>query len=138
MSVLQKILGRQNKAPIPVPTPEWPELDGQILIRKLTPQQRAEFYSVANKQEATGGAAFVVFVATWCAVTADGQPAFDETDWKELLSDPGSGSALERLSDQADEINLLSMSAREALKKKYETTPPSASTSDSAAKTESA
>ena len=30
MSVLAKILGRQNKAPVPVPTPEWPELDGQI------------------------------------------------------------------------------------------------------------
>ena len=31
MSVLSKILGRTNNGPVPVPTPEWPELDGQIL-----------------------------------------------------------------------------------------------------------
>ena len=62
MSILDQILGRTNKAPVPVATPEWPELDGRLAVRRLSPQERVEFYSAAGKQEANSGAAFVAFV----------------------------------------------------------------------------
>ena len=58
MSILQKILGRSNKAPVPVPTPEWPELDGQLAIRRLSPAERVEFYEAAETAKATKNPAF--------------------------------------------------------------------------------
>ena len=94
MSILQKILGRSNKAPVPVPTPEWPELDGQLSIRKLSPSERVEFYDAANTRKATKNAAFRVFLAVHCAVLPDGSRAFDDGEWTQLVDDAGSGSAL--------------------------------------------
>lgn len=131
MSVLAKILGRENKAPVPVPTPEWPALDGQIRVRKLSPKERAEFFSVAAAQKATKNPAFRVFLGMHCAVLPDDTRAFEDGDWAQLIDDAGSGSALDRLADEADALNVLSEWAKEEIKKKYETTPSSASSSAS-------
>ena len=136
MSILDQILGRTNKAPVPVATPEWPDLDGRLAVRRLSPQERVEFYSAAGKQEANSGAAFVAFVAAYCTVTEEGQRAFADPDWKALVGDPGSGAPVERLADAADELNVLSSTARENLKKKSEATPVSGCTSTSPATTE--
>jgi hypothetical protein len=125
MSVLAKILGRENKAPVPVPTPEWPELDGQLSIRRLSPQERAEFFTAAAAQKATKNPAFRCFMATHCAILPDGTRAFDDGEWQQLLNDPGSGSALDRLAEHADELNVLSEWDKEEIKKKYTTTPSS-------------
>jgi hypothetical protein len=138
MSILNQILGRANKAPVPVPTPEWPELDGQLFVRRLAATERVEFYAAAHKLDALGGAAFEAMVAAYCTVLADGSRAFDDGDCQALAADPGSGSAIERLSDSADELNVLSSRAREALKKTCETTQRSAPTSGSQDKPESA
>lgn len=138
MSVLDKILGRGNKAPVPVATPEWPELDGQLFIRRLSPAERVEFYALAAAQSANQGAAFQTFRAVYCTVHSDGSRAFDDGDWQALAADPGSGSAVDRLADEADQVNVLSDWARDELKKKYVTTPDSASTSASPAASASA
>ena len=53
------------------------------------------------------------------------------------MTDPGSGSAIERLAEVADEVNVLSDGAREAIKKKSESAPDSGSNSTSPEQTES-
>ena len=130
MSILDTILNRANKAPIAVPTPEWPELDGQLAIRRLTPQERIAFYALAAQDKPAAGVEFLALVAVYCTLRA-GQRAFDDGDWKQLAVDAGSGSVIDRLAETADEANVLSDNAREAIKKKYETTAASASTSAS-------
>lgn len=137
MSILQKILGRQNNGPVPVDTPEWPELDGQLAIRRLSPMERVEFDSESSEQKANEGVNFVTFTALFCAVTADGKRAFATEEWKALIDDPGSGSAIDRLFTKADEVNFLSKAAKERLKKKSETAPASVSTSTSPETSES-
>ncbi len=123
MSLLQKILNRQ-RGPLPVPTPEWPELDGQLFIRPLTPPERLAFYDVANQENPARGIEFQALMACYAACKADGTRAFDDGDWKQLAGDANSGPAIERLADAADGLHVLSDGAREAIKKK------SASTSD--------
>lgn len=131
MSIIDQIIGRTNKVPVFVATPEWPELDGKLSVRRLSPKDRMEFYTALGKQEATSGAAFLAFIAVYCTLQVDGSRAFADEDWKALLEDAGSGSAVERLSDAADELNILSSSARESLKKTYAKTDDSASISES-------
>ena len=122
MSVLQKILGRENNGPVHVATPEWGELDGQLAIRRLSPAERIEFDAESSKQKATEGVAFVTFAAIFCTITvADGRRAFDDNEWQSLADDTGSGSVVDRLFDTADEVNSLSKAARDRLKKKSET-----------------
>jgi hypothetical protein len=137
VSILDTILGRQNKTAVPVPTPEWSEYDGKLGVRRLTPIERAEFYVIASKEKPEPGIQFQSLVAAYCTVF-DGQRAFADADWRALSNDPGSGACIERLSDAADEANILSDGARESLKKKYETAPDSGNNSASPEKKESA
>ena len=127
MGILDRILGRNNKGPVPVATPEWPDVE--LFVRRLSPQERVEFDTESVAQKANNGVAFVTFAVAFCAVTADGERAFANGDWQALAGDPGSGSVIDRLFDVADELNALSSAARERLKKKYATAPPSASNS---------
>ena len=68
MSILDQILNRTNKAPVPVPTPEWPELDGRLFARRLTPAQRVAFYSVLRAQNPAPGIEFTALMAAYCTV----------------------------------------------------------------------
>jgi len=132
MTILDQILNRTNKAPVPVPTPEWPELDGTLSVRRLSPTDRIALDLKAAEQQATSGAAFVTFVATYCCtLAADGSRAFADGDWKLLADDPGSGGAVERLFEAADELNVLTTAARERLKKNSARAGDSESTSGS-------
>jgi hypothetical protein len=118
MTILDQILNRTNKGPVAVPTPEWPEVDGTLSVRRLSPMDRVAFDMQAAEQQIPSGAAFVTFVAAWCTiVTADGSRAFADGEWKTLVDDPGSGGAIERLFETADELNVLTAAARERLKK---------------------
>ena len=134
MGILDKILGRQNKGPVPVATPEWPDVE--LFIRRLSPQERVEFDVESVNQKANSGVAFVTFAAVFCAVIADGSRAFADGDWKALASDPGSGSVIDRLFSAADDLNALSSAARERLKKKSEPAPASEANSASPAPSE--
>jgi hypothetical protein len=138
MSILEQILGRPNKGPVPVPTPEWPELDGQLFVRRLSPAERVAFDAATAREKATSGAAFITFVAFYCLVTADGKPACDEGgQWQALMDDPGSGGTIDRIFEIADEVNTLSSAARERLKKKSAIAPACGSNSPSAERPES-
>jgi len=135
--ILDQILGRSNKGPTPVPTPEWPELNGQLAVRRLTPAERIAFYSLVAEQKPAPGLEFLWLAAVYCTVI-NGARAFSNEDWRALAADVGSGAAIERLAEAADEANCLSDVARESIKKKYATTPASDSTSASPATKESA
>ena len=143
MNVLSKILNR-NKAPVPVATPEWSELDGHLAIRRLLPAERTAFYGLLADEKPAAGIEFLAMTVAYCTVhretLAEGavpRRAFDDGDWKALVADPGSGSAIERLAEVADEVNVLSDGAREEIKKKYATTDASGSTSASPEASES-
>ena len=136
MSVLAKILGRQNKAPVPVPTPEWPTADGKIFVRRLSALERVEFHTAASAQKAIAGAAFQAFIVAFCAADEAGNRGFPDDAWRALQAEPC--TVIDRIADAADDLNLLSSAARENLKKKSPAIPFSENTSDSQGKTESA
>ena len=149
MSILSQILNRKNKGLIPVATPEWDDLDGTLGIRRLVPRDRTAFYELVRTEKPEAGIQFLALMTVYCTVHREStqstgcpaevpQPrrAFADGDWKALAIDVGSGSAIERLAEIADETNVLSDGMRETLKKKYETTPDSDSNSDSPAKAE--
>lgn len=149
MSILQSILDRSNKGPVPVATPEWGDLDGTLAVRRLAPAERTAFYDLAHAQKPQPGNEFLALMAAYCTVQKKGRKgegeegsecerAFADGDWKALATDPGSGSAIERLAEAADEANVLSDGMRELLKKKSATTDASANTSASPETSESA
>lgn len=119
MNFSEMIGGKTDRKPKLVSTPEWPDVDGKLFVRRLTMLERVEFYSAANKQQATAGAAFQSFVVAYCACDEAGTRGFTDDEWKTLQNEPG--SVVERISDAADEWNLLSFSARETVKKNLET-----------------
>jgi hypothetical protein len=135
MSILEKILTRKNKGLIPVATPEWDELDGTLAIRRLSPADRTAFYDLVHTDKPQAGIQFLSLIVTYCTVHRETlgegalpRRAFCDGEWKALSLDLGSGSAIERLAEIADEANVLSDGMRAILKKKYETTPDSGST----------
>jgi hypothetical protein len=151
MSILAQILNRKNRGTIPVATPEWDDLDGTLGVRRLSPRDRTAFYELAATEKPEAGIQFLALVTVYCTVHREPTPsqgtgcpaegaqprrAFADGDWRTLSVDAGSGSAVERLAEIADEANVLSDRMRETLKKKYETTPDSASNSGSPAKAE--
>lgn len=61
--------------PEPVPTPEWPALDGQIYVRKLTAGELDTFYAVEDEGQSTRSR-FVALVAC----DEKGERHFKDTD----------------------------------------------------------
>lgn len=134
MNFLELITGTADRKPVPVPTPEWPTADGKVFVRRLTAAERVQFHTEAAKQKATRGADFQAFIVAYCACKEDGTRGFPDNAWKALLDEPG--TVVERISDTADELNVLSGAAQEATKKKYAKTTSSEATSSSPEKTE--
>ncbi len=134
MNFLELIAGTADRKPVPVPTPEWPAADGKIFVRRLSAIERVQFHTEADEQKAVTGAAFQAFIVAFCAADENGARGFADDAWKALQDEPG--SVVDRIADAADELNLLSIAAREALKKKYGQTQPSEVTSSSPETTE--
>jgi hypothetical protein len=128
---LEQIINRALRGPVPVPTPEWPALDGKLFIRPLKPVERLAFYDLARAQKPAAGAEYLTLMAVYCACDGAGNRVFDDGDWKEISADTGSGPAIERLAEAADELHSLTDFAREQIKKKYVATPASDSSSAS-------
>jgi hypothetical protein len=135
MSFLDKITGKSDFASKAVPTPEWPAVDGEIFVRKLSAIQRAEFY-VSAARLTLSGAAFQSFVVAFCAMDCAGDRCFADADWDKLQHEPC--TVIERIADAADDLNILSDRARGALKKNSESAEPCGDTLNSPEKTESA
>ena len=134
MNFLELIAGTADRKPVPVPTPEWPAADGKIFVRRLSTVERVAFYTEADKQRSIAGAAFQAFVVAFCACKENGERGFASDAWKSLQEEPG--SVIERIADAADELNVLSNTAKENIKKKYSQTQPSEATCSSPEKTE--
>ena len=126
MNFLDMIGGKLPKT-VPVPTPEWPDADGKVFVRRLSAVDRVAFSAVASAQGANQGVGFLAFLVAFCASDADGNRGFADNDWKTLQEQPG--TVIERISEAADELNVLSNAARDAQKKTYATIPDSGNTS---------
>lgn len=126
MSLADLIRGKTDWTPQPVATPEWPEADGKLAVRRLRPQERSDFFAVCRKYEAFQFPAFGAMVVAFCAVdvsepTAPGaslKRAFSDDDFKWLAEEPG--SVLDRIVAVADDLNILSDGAQERLRKNSE------------------
>ncbi len=55
-------LANSSAPPLAVPTPEWPDLDGQVFVRKLTAGELDTFYAIEDEGQSTR-ARFVALVA---------------------------------------------------------------------------
>lgn len=129
------IQAQHNPSWIPVVTPEWPMADGRLFVRKLSAKQRAEFYAFAGQQNLSG-AAFQAAIVAFCAVDTNGERGFVDADWENLQNEPA--TVIERISDAADDLNILSARAREELKKNSMPAPASSGKSESPESPESA
>ena len=117
MSFLDLIKSKEKIKPQLVATPEWGELNGRVYIKHLNATDRVAFFEAAFNQKAYEGAAFQAFTAAFCSCDIDGNRLFNDTDWKSLQEEPG--SVIERISEEADTLNCLTVLARETAKKNY-------------------
>ena len=131
MEFLSRINGSVDWQPRPVPTPEWPPVDGQVHVRRLSAIDRVAFDMACASLGATESPNFQAFLVAFCAVDEKGTRCFQDSEWKALLAEPG--SVIERISEAADELNILSIFQRGKLKKKYESPVVSPGTSASPA-----
>ena len=120
MTIAEILQGLDDRRLAAVPTPEWPELDGQLFARKFCGRQRAEYYAAMRKFQASEGPQFVALVVACGTVDAQGAAAFAAEDYAWIVEkDP---DALGRLFAAIDERNLLSSAAQGELIKNCE--PP--------------
>src|SRR5262245_8957937 len=114
----QLLLAAEDVTVQPVATPEWPAVDGQIYVRRLSALRREQYFdqirarsgSGAARRQATGA---LLAAATLCDHTGqllyapDDQAAIDALGAK-------SYAALERVQDAAADLNGFSDGARVA------------------------
>jgi hypothetical protein len=129
MSILSDILKGYDDRKIsdPIPTPEWPELDGKLCVKKLDPVERHEFWDAIDKRPELGsGPAFEAFLVESATVHADGSLVFEPGSWEWLQhKDP---DAIRRLMIECDRLNLVTGKASEELTKNSEAPEKSEST----------
>ena len=123
------IKGKTDKAPKAVRTPEWPDADGKMFVRRLEPVERRQFFDELFKNDANRPDLFQAFVVCRCACQADGKPAFESDAWQWLGSE--APSAIARIAGKADAINFLSRTSEDELEKKSETPSTGESTDNS-------
>ena len=81
MTIAEILQGLDDRRLAAVPTPEWPELDGQLFARKFCGRQRAEYYAAMRKFQASEGPQFVALVVACGTVDAQGTAAFAAEDY---------------------------------------------------------
>lgn len=131
---LDRIKSSAPRAPVPVATPEWGECDGQVFVRRLSAVDRANLYVELDKAHATRGAAFHAFLVAACSCDKDGNRIFADAEWEALQHEPA--SAIDRVSEAADELNVISDASRERQKKTFAAAGPSGNISASPANAE--
>ncbi len=72
----EAIFGYTFPAPVPVPTPEWPDLDGQVYVRTISAAERDAYEDGIGGDMSNARAKLVVLAAC----DAKGQPIFQDGD----------------------------------------------------------
>ena len=126
MTIAEILKGTDDKKLTAVPTPEWPELDGQLFARKVSAAQKIGFWDASRKNKASSGAAFVAMMVTMGATDKDGIRAFGDDDF--LWLQEKDGEAIGRLAEAIDSLNVLSSYQQGNLEKNSESPENSEST----------
>ncbi len=115
MSLQDDILASADiPAPVAVATPEWPAVDGQIFVVRLTSAEVADMWAWFNDKAAEKDA-LAPYAVVACARAADGTPVFDRDHVKDLSAK--AGSAISRIFRAADELNLFTEASRKDIQK---------------------
>ena len=130
MSVLSDLLKATDDRRLePVPTPEWPELDGKLFAPKLNGPDRAALTMLLGEKSAgkepLSGPPFAAAVVANATVDTEGHRVFVDGDAEWLVVKDR--DALGRLFAAIDALNFLSASSQEGLAKNSEATGSSAS-----------
>ena len=116
--IRELLLSQPDLKSLPVATPEWPELDGQIYVRSLTAAERSHFemsmdFDPHGNPRKTDN--IQTRLAVLAMVTAEGDRIFEEDDVNALARK--SASALQKVFTAAAELNGLSDESTKALAK---------------------
>lgn len=119
MTKLSDILrGIDDRKMVAVPTPEWPELDGKLFAKRLSPSERVAYWEASKTLPKD--IPLTVAVAVLGTVDADGVRAFDNDDAAWIATDKAA-TPIERLCDKIDELNTITRFAESELEKNCET-----------------
>jgi hypothetical protein len=119
------LIGVDDTLPrIPVPTPEWPQVDGQMFVRVLTAEERRLWADQATDDEGRARANYMVSLVVACACDREGAPAFSAAEMAWLGG--RNGNAVKRMYDHAARVNCMTREAAEAVEKNSEAGPTSA------------
>ena len=116
MSIEDTILETKDiPEPVAVPTPEWPAVDGQIFVIRLTTMELADMWSWYG-EEANDNEPLAPYAVVACARQADGMTqVFTRARVHDLAQK--AGSAISRIFRAADELNFLTAASRETIRK---------------------
>lgn len=82
------IFGYDFPAPVPVPTPEWPELDGKVFVRTITALERDAYEDGYSRGGSMANARARLVVMAAC--DKDGEPVFMDEDVDRVGMQPAS------------------------------------------------
>lgn len=123
MELRAAILAAQDAKTILIPTPEWPEVDGQLYVRTITSRERDQL-TIAIRNKKTGEVELTDnLTARNCSMfisDADGNRVFSEADISALQEK--CSSALERIDKAGRDLNGIGVDAEEELAKNSEPT----------------
>lgn len=116
MSLEDQILAESDiPAPVPVPTPEWPSVDGQVHVVRLTTREIASLWAWFNAT-AKPDDALAPYAVVACAREKDGTtPIFSRARVADLAGK--AGTVVSRIFHAADALNLLTQASREPIEK---------------------
>ena len=100
---------KTREKPLAVPTPEWPELDGQVFVRKLTAGELDKFY--AGDNQGNERARFVALVA--CDENNERQ--FKDSDVSDIAELPF--DVIDRIAYKGQWFNKMLSDQREEMQK---------------------
>jgi hypothetical protein len=122
MTLQESIRNSPRRGNIPVPTPEWPEADGKLFAKQCTMAELGGCYDEIREDKRLSKSPFTVAIVAQLTIDAENNQVFtpDAAEWlhKEAPSGP-----VRRLFAAIDELNCLSETAREGIRKNSETTP---------------
>jgi len=102
MDLRESILSADDLRTEPVPTPEWPEVDGQLYVRTLPATEFVNFFTLYDDEsDAIKRCRFVIT----CLVDAEGKSVFSQDDAEALSR---KGPAVNRLAVAAQRLNKIS------------------------------
>jgi hypothetical protein len=104
--------------PTPVPTPEWPAVDGQVCVARSDTEGLAGFWAWFT-EKARDGDPLGPWAVAWFACDGEGKPLFDRTEETARALAGKAGCVVSRIFHAVDELNYLTEASREHFRKNW-------------------